>query len=266
MNFSEKAYALEKLKILDTKPWIAEETDINNSGDDRLIIVIKPNAANFIQQESIAKILAWLIDRKVVMLVACDGAWEEIDTKLRDPELVEKYSDIENTQPELIRSLFQNVILSPIEYCLIVSPRSFIFYGADDKDLYKKSAQFFQTFAYVRDYHHKKGLWNTSQFETRYALENKPDELVKKREFYAMEETRATVILENLLNRMKKEQPPFQTAVLLCCGYLPELVCKEMAQRGISYARIKAHTEESDAEWEKYLKRINSQMKSVETL
>ena len=58
---------------------------------------------------------------------------------------------------------------------------------------------------------------------------------------------------------MQKEQPPFKTALLQCCGVLPDMVCKEMTERRISYARITAHTEIGDPEWEKYVERENSQ-------
>ena len=99
----------------------------------------------------------------------------------------------------------ENMTLTPEEYRLIVSTKSFILYGAEDKDLYKKSAQLWHEFASLRDYFHKKEFWNMSESELQRELDNAPQELTQKMyAFYAKEEDASVWYLRELAQQDAK--------------------------------------------------------------
>lgn len=204
--------------------------EIDDTNDERLIIILRDNPANLSERSAIAKALKNFLNTQTVELVGVDGAWGDLDIGLLKTK-------IENGKLDEIEELFEEMKLSPVEYVITLTQKPFILYGVDDETSYKNQAKLWIELTPLRDFFNKLNPNKIKQITTSDDIPQNLRHLIPKMNQYTeQEQIRSKKITKNLLDKMSKVGA--QISVLVCCGILPDLITENLRQEKISYARI----------------------------
>ncbi len=218
------------LKNLSLRPGCGRVVRQNPTNGSKFILLFEDDPQNWSARLSIEKSIHWFLRKNLIQLVGVEGATLGYinTTKLTSFPVAEVKEDV-------ALYFLKELKINAGEYCHTIYEKpyyaSFYLCGVDDKNLYKKSLDLF-----------------LSQ---------------KMPEFINLQNMRATRMLDNILHYM--EELNRNRAALICSGYLPDILCKEMEKQDISYAIIKPVISEP-SDFVKYGKHIRGELSPLEKI
>jgi hypothetical protein len=229
---------------------------VHDCDDNRLLAIISgPRYTNQRVARALGRIIAALLSRRLTNLIATDGGWGDIDVSwiknISDPEL----------KNQLAENMFSSGELTAGEYIAITSPMPFVLFGADDQELHRQAtllwAELTPLWRYVGEHHP-----SAEQMLTVLQRDRKLKKLYPKfLEFNKLDHRRASLILGNVLEKMKAMHTP--QAALICIGNLPRYIGAEAQELHVSHIIIDiAGAAEGDVE--SYQRHLTERLKALE--
>lgn len=237
------------LNLLSETPDTGSMIDHHETHSVEFIVLFDNDPANYSQQVSMTKIAESIVETGCIEILGTEAGSGDIDTSWL------KRIDDPRVRNQIVDNLFKSLKLAPAEYIHIRASVSFILFGAEDMDLYKKAHEAFMGYTQYR-------VQNTDSQNgiLRINTANDTPEVRAFHEFEKLLEMRANKIVENLLNRMKQDD--LVIAGLICTTPLVDSIVPVLQKRSLSYARFKPQI---TAEWdqETYEKQIAEQDKKM---
>lgn len=204
---------------------------VHDCNDDKLLAIISgPRYTNQRVARALGRIIAALLSRRLTNLIATDGGWGDIDVSwlrnISDPEL----------RKQITENMFSSGELTAGEYVAITSQMPFVLFGAEDQDLHRQATLLWAELAPLWKYI---GVHHPSVEQMLAVLQH--DRKLKKLyptflEFNKLDHQRASVILSNVLEKMRVIHTP--QAALICIGNLPRYIGAESQEIHLSHIII----------------------------
>jgi len=212
--------------------------DTHETFDNRFVLVFRDNAANLSERRAVTDALMYITHNRTIRLVGCDGAFGDIDTSWLG---IISDKDMRN---KIVDSLFNQMKLTPGEYCHIHAPVPFALFGLEDKELYKRGRKVWNALLPLLDYMHKYGQDGLQKFGKDFSQYELNQQLATWEEFLSIDKERGLVIVKKLIKKMSDMD--INESALICQGNLPDYASNFLNNLGISYARVKPRSSSED--------------------